>query len=312
MSNYSRREALTRFGLTTAALAVPSLFSESAFASYYRFQGEGLKTTKLSDKLYLIDGGGGNVVVVPGEMPVVIDSKLGSVTDNLISELGKLSSKNTAYVINTHWHFDHVGSNVALGKAGAQVVAHQNTLKRLSTDQVVEFMNVKSAPLEEAGRPHITFTNDLSLSVGGETLKLQYLPDAHTDTDVYVHFQNANVLHCGDLFFNGLYPFIDYSSKGWIGGMVSAASKLLKVVDNNTKIVPGHGPVTNKAGLQAFHDMLEGIHQKVEPMVKKGMTENEVVAAKPTAAFDAKWGGGFLKADQFSSLVYRTIKRHNG
>ncbi len=312
MSNMSRREALTHFGLLTGAtLLTAEILASPASANAYFQQGAGLTSTKLSENLYLIDGGGGNVAVLTGERTVVIDSKLPNVTKPLITEIGKVAGKQPGILINTHWHGDHVGSNVALGEAGAVIVAHENTRKRLSTDQVIEFMNSKSPAMAKPGLPVITFKENLTLNENGETIHLSSVAPAHTDTDIYVHFENANVMHCGDLYFNGLYPFIDYSSKGWIGGMITSAEKILSIVDDNTKIIPGHGPVSNKAALRGFRDMLVGIYLSIDKMVKAGKTEVEVVAAKPTAPFDAKWGNGFLKADQFAALAYRTIVKHS-
>ena len=250
-SGLSRRDLLRNMGIIAgASLLSTELLSSPAAAKTYLEQGGDLTSSKLADNLYLIDGGGGNVAVLTGERTVVIDSKLNTVTKPLIAEISKVAGKQTSILINTHWHFDHVGSNVALGEAGATIIAHENTRTRLSTDQTVEFLNSKSPALVKPGLPVITFKDSLSLYETGETIRLTHVAPAHTDTDIYVHFENANVLHCGDLYFNGLYPFIDYSSKGWIGGMIASADKILGVVDANTKIIPGHGPVSDKATLK--------------------------------------------------------------
>ena len=309
-SSFTRRQAL--FGaLAGSALLSSDLFLSRSMAHTGGRQG-GLTTTKLSDNLYLVDGGGGNVAVLTGDVTVVVDSKLSSVTAPLIAEIGKISGKPTGILINTHWHGDHVGSNVEIGKAGALIIAHENTRKRLSVDTEVEFLGSKSPAMAKQGLPVVTFKDSLTIHENGENIHMQHVDPAHTDTDIFLHFENANVVHCGDLFFNGLYPFIDYSTKGWIGGMVASSDVILKHIDSKTKLIPGHGAVTNKEGLMAFRDMLEGIHGKVEPMVKAGKSEAEVVAAKPTADFDAKWGKGFLAPDKFASLVYRTIVKHIG
>ena len=182
-----------------------------------------------------------------------------------------------------------------MGQAGARIMAHENCAKRLATTQHMMFFKRDVAALAPAGQPKQTFKDSQRLSFAGQTLKCQYFPPAHTDGDVTVHFQEANVYTTGDLFFNGIYPFIDYSSGGSIEGMIRNSAAMLKVVGDETKIVPGHGPIGTKAQLQQSHDMLADVNEEISKMVAAGKTADEIAAAAPTQKYDAQFGNGFLK-----------------
>ena len=296
--------------------AVGATFTyRSAEASRSFFQGQNapppITATKISDDLVVLSGDGGNVAIVIGKDGLLmIDGGLPERSADLIKAVADVDSHRVATLFNTHWHFDHVGCNDALGKMGTKIVAHENVKKRLSERTTMEAANRTFDPLKPEGLPTETFTKGGKLTFGKQRLEYTHIPLAHTDGDAYVFFPQLNVLHTGDLLFNGTFPVIDYSTGGWIGGMATACEALGKVGDANTKIIPGHGPMAAKADLKASHDMLAAIHDRVAAMVKAGKTVEEAVAAKPTAEFDEKFGRGARRPDQFAQVAYTSIVRH--
>jgi len=207
-------------------------------------------------------------------------------------------------LINTHYHFDHVGDNERLGGEGVRIIAHKNVLSRLSTPQKNAFLKREFPALAPAGRPAATFSTGGELTHGSEKIVYRHMPPAHTDGDATVHFQNANVFHTGDLLFNGSYPFIDCAVGGSIEGMVAAADSIIEAVDAKTKIIPGHGPMAVRNDVRAFRGMLAGVNEQVTALIKAGKTLEQTQAAEPTMPWDEKWGKGFLKGSDFVSMLY--------
>ncbi len=276
------------------------------------FDKDPVKIEKISDNLHVIFGPGGNIAVLTdANGALLVDCGVPSRSADVLKAVKTLTAKPVHTLINTHWHDDHTGGNVALGKAGARIIAQENTRKRLSTDQVVEFMGMKSPAHPAIALPTVTFADNASVYSAEQELALSHVDPAHTDTDIIVFFKDLNVIHAGDLLFNGFYPFIDYSSGGWIGGMVAASNRILTLANAQTRIIPGHGPLGTKDDVQKFRDMLDAIQANIEPMVTAGKSVEEVVAAKPTAEYDAKWGGFLFNGDAFTKLVYTGIVKHN-
>jgi cyclase len=260
----------------------------------------------LGPNLTMLSGPGGNVVVSNGaDGKVVVDTFVQPAWSNLKGALDKLGNQKIATVIDTHWHFDHADNNGALRKEGAQIVAHDNTKKRLS--ETHEIMGSKIPPSPADALPTLTFSVTRRIDANGEQIMLGKIPNAHTDTDIYIKFQKANVIHLGDVLFNGMYPFIDASTGGSISGMIEGANFCLKQTDGATKIVPGHGPLGDAAALVKFRDMLVTVRSRVETMKKKGQGLKEVIAAQPTKDLDAQWGKGFFPPNDFVALVYSTL-----
>jgi glyoxylase-like metal-dependent hydrolase (beta-lactamase superfamily II) len=267
-----------------------------------------LRTEKLRDLIYVIIGSGGNVAVLNGpDGKIMVDSGFGTSEKQFRGELASISSEPLKLLINTHWHFDHTDGNEWLHKAGATIMAHENTRSRLSTPQNIAAFGIHFDPSPAAALPQQTFLEQSKLYLNGETLELEHYRPSHTDTDIFIHFQHANVLHAGDTFFSGRYPMIDYSTGGSIAGMIEAANRSLSSVDNGTKIIPGHGPVSDRQGLQEYRDMLGEVKSRVAKLKQGGKTLEEAVAAKPTADLDAKWGQGNISPDFFVTLVYTTL-----
>jgi glyoxylase-like metal-dependent hydrolase (beta-lactamase superfamily II) len=273
---------------------------------------EPIKATKLTDNLVLLSGDGGNVlVVISGDGLMLIDGGLPDRAADLQNAVKGVDSHPVKVLFNTHWHFDHTGSNELLGKSGAKIIAHENVKKWVSQKVTMEALNRTFDPLAPEGRPAETFSKGGKMTFGKEKIEYTHQAPAHTDSDAYVFFPGANVLHCGDMFFNGFYPVIDYSTGGWVGGMANAAATMLKVGDAKTRIIPGHGPLASKDDLKTTHDILAAIYQKLEPMAKQGKSVDEVVAAAPTKEFDDKWGKGLMPPPVWTRVAYTSILRHN-
>jgi glyoxylase-like metal-dependent hydrolase (beta-lactamase superfamily II) len=265
-----------------------------------------IETLKLAESLVMLSGPGGNVVVLSGsDGKIVVDTFVQPAWDRLKQTLDGLGSGKIASVIDTHWHFDHSDNNAAFRKAGAAIIAHENTKKRLTEPH--ELLGMKFPPSPPDALPTQTFASRHSLSANGEQIALAHRAPSHTDTDITIRFQKANVIHMGDLFFNGMFPFFDSSTGGNINGMISVSSEVLKEVDAKTKIVPGHGPLGDQAALTRSRDMMVTVRDRVQKMKKAGRTLEEVVAAAPTKDLDATWGKGFLQPNQFVTLVYTTL-----
>ena len=269
-----------------------------------------IATTKLYDNVYLLlQGVGGNMVLQTGsDGNVLIDSNFSTAVPKIREAISSVSKDAPDALINTHWHYDHTDGNELLHAAGFTIFAHQNTRKRMSAAQPIPFFHIVMPASPTAALPTITFDQSMHAWHNGDSLDLVHFDPAHTDSDIYIHFHNANVLHLGDIWFNGMYPFFDEATGGVIAGMIQASGKALAVADNNTKIVPGHGPLGSKADLQKYHDMLSAIRDKVAAIKASGASEQEAIARKPTADFDPVWSKGFfVNGDIFTGLVYRTI-----
>ena len=289
----TRRHALRAFALAADTTNVP------AFA-----------TVPLGQGLNLITGAVSNIVVLSGDDGgVVIDSGIPDAAAATASQIAKVAPKLDV-LINTHWHFDHVGGNERLAKAGARIIAHENCRKRMASEQYNEFFDRKTPPSPATALPVLTFTNETHLHLNGEDFRLVPVPPAHTDGDVLVRLEKANVVHMGDTYFQGIYPFIDASSGGWIGGMAEAVRLGLPLIDAQTKVIPGHGPVGTIEDLKTYLGFLETMTERFAKLKKDGKSVDEAVAAAPTKEFDEKLGKGFFSAEQFVRFAYAGVLKH--
>ncbi len=265
---------------------------------------------KLAEKLYMLwdSVGMGNTIVLTGDDGVLmIDTKAETSVDKLLAKIAELTEKPIRFAIITHWHFDHVGGNEKVAKTGATIIAHENVRKHMGIEHDMKMLNTKVPPAPEIARPLVTFKKEIAFHLNGKDVKVFQVEPGHTDGDAVIYFQNANVIHMGDLYFEGLYPYIGIYSGGSINGMIKVINQILPMIDENTKVVPGHGPLSNKAKLKEYVSMLTAIRDNVSRLMQEGNTMEEVVAAKPTRAFDEKWGKGFLPPDQFAKLVYMDL-----
>ena len=260
---------------------------------------------RAADNVYMLSGQGGNIGVCVGDDGVfAVDDQFAPLTPRILEEIKKLSEKPVRFVVNTHWHGDHTGGNENLGEAGAIIVAHANVRKRMSEKQFMEAFNRTVEPSPKGALPVVTFEQSVTFHWNDETIEVVHVQPAHTDGDSFVHFRSANVLHAGDVFFNGMYPFIDTGTGGNLEGMIRAVERILERCDGETRIIPGHGSLASRADLERYHRMLTTVRDRVEPMLRAGRSRDEVIAAKPSADLDADWGGGFMKPDVWIGLVY--------
>lgn len=269
---------------------------------------ETIRTTKLTDTIFLLQGVGGNIICQTGpDGKLLIDSGISTGTNHLRDALRALGPMPPRLLVNTHWHFDHTDGNASLHLDGAFIIAQENTRVRLASPQYMQVYDVHFNAAPDAGLPQEAFSDSSTLWVNNDQADMIHAPDAHTDSDIFIHFVKGNVIHTGDLWFNGMYPLIDLSSGGTINGMIRGVDQVLELADDQTRIVPGHGPLGNKAALQVYRGMLVNVANRVEKLKALGYTVQQAVAAKPTADLDAAWGKGSIRPDTFVALVYDSL-----
>jgi cyclase len=277
-----------------------------AFAQGQDFSKVEIKTEKLSANVYMLMGAGGNIGLSVGDDAVfVIDDQFAPLAPKIKAAIALITKKPVQFLLNTHFHFDHTGGNEGFGGDGALIVAHDNVRKRMATEQFISFVGSRQAQpaSPKVALPVVTVAGEISFHINGDELRAFHVPRAHTDGDLIVHFQKADVVHMGDTFFNGFYPFIDSSSGGSADGIVAAADKVLALSTDKTKIIPGHGPLATKADLLAYRNLVATITERIKKLRKEGKTDEQIRAAKPSEEFDAKYGGGFVKPDAFVQMM---------
>jgi glyoxylase-like metal-dependent hydrolase (beta-lactamase superfamily II) len=263
---------------------------------------------KLRGNISVLEGSGGNIAVLTGrDGKLLVDTGIPATRARITDALDTLSGDPVKHLINTHWHFDHTDGNEWLHSIGAEITAHENTRKHLAETTRVEDWDFTFPPAPAGALPTKVFTKDETLHLNGATLELKCYEPAHTDSDISVDFTAADILHCADTFWNGYYPFIDYSTGGSIDGMIRAAEANVARATDKTIVIPGHGPIGNKSQLIEFRDMLVSVREKVSALKKKGRSLDEVLAAKPTGDHDAKWGGFVIDGKNFTGLVYQGV-----
>jgi glyoxylase-like metal-dependent hydrolase (beta-lactamase superfamily II) len=314
----SRRRFLVSTSLATAGglLAPRALFAGTEVVSapglVEKARNEAASATitvhRLLSNVSVLMGAGGNIAVLSGrDGKLLIDAGFAGARRKITDALAGISSDPIKHLINSHWHFDHTDGNKWLHSAGATILAHENTRKHLSKTTRVEGWAFTFPPSPADAIPTEVFTTEKTLDLNGAKIALKHYEPAHTDSDISVHFTDADIIHVADTFWNGYYPFIDYSTGGSIDGMIRATEANLAKVTDKMIVIPGHGAVGDKEQLTFYRDLLVTVRDRVATLKKQGKTLDEIVAAKPTAAWDSKWGGGFMTASMFTGLVFEGV-----
>ena len=313
LSDFSRRNFIAVASSAAAAVAfaprflfadnsgiVPTMIDAAAKSK--------IEIHSLGRNISILEGSGGNIGVLTGkDGKLLVDSGFTVSKQRILEALNSLSSDPIAQLLNTHWHTDHTDANAWVHDAGAKITAHVNTKKHLSTSTRVEGWNWTFPPAPSGAIPSVVFDDEHRVRHNDTNIRLTYYGPAHTDSDVSVVFEEADVIHVGDTWWNGIYPFIDYSTDGSIDGMIRATERNLNVITEKTIVIPGHGPVGNKAALTEYREMLVTIRDNVATLKKQGKSVSETVAAKPTAAYDAKYGQFLITPAFFTALVYSGV-----
>ena len=309
MMRFFSRTARIMLGVSCAMM-----LNAAAFAQQEDVTKIEITTQPVAENIHLLNAGySGNIGLFVGEQGIfMIDSGNypdESLLERMTAAIANISPQPIRFMLNTHWHFDHVKGNEYLGKRGATLMAHENTWKYLSSDQTLTAFNATIPAAPKEAQPLVAFTDALTLRMNGDEMFIFHPGAAHTDGDALVYWRNANVLHTGDLYFEGMYPFIDIEHGGSINLMIDAATKVLGMMNDTTKIIPGHGPVSDKAKMQAYVAMLTDIRDTMRGLITEGKTLDEIVAANPTQKYDEGWGKGFMNPEQFTKLVYSDLIR---
>ncbi len=268
-----------------------------------------IRTERLAEGVYALRGSGGNVGLAIGPDAVfVVDDQFAPLTPKILAAIASLTERPVRFVLNTHWHFDHTGGNENMGKAGALLVAHDNVRRRMSTGQFIEFIKRQELPAPVGALPVVTFSDAATFHFNGGEVVAIHLPAAHTDGDAAVFFRRENVIHMGDVYVVG-YPFVDISSGGSLGGILRGVDRILALINDSTRVIPGHGASGDKATLRAYRNMIATVRDRVQRQVATGATLAQVLAARPTAEFDAIWGGGFIKGADLVRFAYADASR---
>ena len=264
-----------------------------------------IEAQELTPSIHVLTGRGGNMAICVGDDGVfLIDDQYAPLTERIRAKIAEIHEGPVRFVLNTHWHGDHTGGNENFGESGALIVAHDNVRERMAIENVSTIWDRTTPPSPEGALPVVTFDDEVTFHLNGETVRCFHVANAHTDGDAIVHFVDADVIHMGDVFFNGLYPFVDTDSGGSLDGVIAAVERVMELCTPDTKVIAGHGPVSDLAGLRAYHDMLVRIRARVLTLIREGKDLEAVVAAAPTAEWDADWGQRWITGEKFTEILF--------
>ena len=286
------------------------LLSAAAQSQEDRFANVEITAQEVAPGIHMLMGMGGNIGVSVGADGVfMIDDQFAPLTDKITAAIATLSDQPIRFLVNTHWHYDHTGGNENLGNQGVLIVAHDNVYERMSTDTEVGAFNQVVPASPKAALPVITFNDNVTFRLNGEEIRAVHYKNSHTDGDSVIHFVNADVIHTGDIWFNGFYPFIDVSTGGSIDGLISSVKTLIDLVGDNTRIIPGHGPLGDKQGLQGYLEMLETVRARMNSLIAEGKSLEQILEMQPNADYDDTMGKGFINPETFLRILYSDLTR---
>ena len=292
---------------TVRSAVVAILFAAAPLAAQTPLDTVQIRTTPLAAGVYMLTGSGGNIGLAVGDEAVfVVDDQFAPLTPKILAAIADITNKPVRFVVNTHWHFDHTGGNEHMGEVGALIIAQENVRKRMSAGQFIDALNRQEPAAPAGALPVVTFTDGVTFHINGDSVVVTHVAPAHTDGDALVYFTKANVLHAGDTFITSGLPFVDLSSGGSIHGIIASAERVLAMTNDRTKLIPGHGPLADRARVQAWRDMLVVLRDRMTAEIKAGKTVDQVLAANITADYLKDWPGGH---ERFVRLLYQELSR---
>lgn len=269
-----------------------------------------IKTHKVADQLYYLEGSGGNIGVHVGEDGILmIDSQFAPLSEKIRKAIADIDDGEIKFLVDTHLHGDHIGGNANFSATGSIIVAHENVRKRISVEQVNTLRGTTTPPVEKDALPVVTFSKDMSFHFNGEEMRVYHGPPAHTDGDAVIYFVNANAIHCGDVFVRYGFPFIDVGSGGSIEGFIGFVDDILEMINDETKVIPGHGALGTKADVKQFRDRLATLYYGIKSQMAQGKSLEDIQASDLTAPYDDEWGKGFIKGKDFIALMYHSLAK---
>lgn len=300
-----------RIGTIGSFAAAAALTAVSASAQQ-DFSAVQIQTTEVADDLYMLVGAGGNLSLSVGEDGAfLVDDQFAPLSDKILAAVAAVTDSSVRFLVNTHFHGDHTGGNENIGRTGAIIVAHENVRARMSTDQFRAIFDQAIPASPPDALPVVTFADQINFHWNGTEIVAFHVPNAHTDGDAIIAYPQKNVVQMGDVFFNGAYPFVDVSSDGSLDGYIAAVERVLALpfMNAQTKIIPGHGPLATPADLRTFLGVLTTARQRLQSLIDRGLSEDQVVAQDPMSDYNAAWGNGFMNPENFVRLSYQSLVR---
>jgi len=291
--------------MLSAAIAAVYMFPASALLAQDDVK---INPIPVSDNIYMLSGQGGNIGLFLGEDGTfIIDDQFAPLTEKILAAIKSVGGDTPRFLINTHFHGDHTGGNENLGNAGTLIVSHDRVRERLVAGSYIRAFDMNSPPANKAALPVLTFSEDMHFHINGDSVNAVHVPSAHTDGDSIIYFEKANVVHAGDIFFNGFYPFIDAANGGSLRGTIAAVDAMLAATDSKSKIIPGHGPLADKAQLQAYRDMLAIAYARLLKLKNDGVSVEDAIIHDPLADLEAQWGNGIFSGEKWIRITYPAV-----
>ncbi len=291
--------------MLSAAIAAVYMFPVSTLLAQDDVK---INAIPVSDNIYMLTGQGGNIGLFLGEDGTfIIDDQFAPLTEKILAAIKSVGGDTPRFLINTHFHGDHTGGNENLGNAGTLIVSHDKVRERLVAGSYIKAFGMNSPPANKAALPVLTFSEDMHFHINGDSVNAVHVPSAHTDGDSIIYFKKANVVHAGDIFFNGFYPFIDAANGGSLRGTFAAVDAMLAATDSKSKIIPGHGPLADKAQLQAYRDMLAIAYARLLKLKNDGVSVEDAVIQDPLSDLEAQWGNGIFSGEKWIRITYPAV-----